>query len=95
MSSLSLLLSPPLQWSLGYEHCDVRLPRLRLSRRVRFTNPFTEQAIELQFPYPARPSAAAILGLRTVSGFARQRQIPSCPTLSRSAQPSLPSPGLR
>ena len=41
--------------------CRLRLPRLVLSRRVRFTNRFTEQAIDLQFPHPSRPSAAAIL----------------------------------
>jgi hypothetical protein len=32
----------------------LRLPRLVLSRRVRFTNRFTEQAIDLQFPAPLR-----------------------------------------
>ena len=40
----------------------LRLPRLVLSRSVRFTNRFTEQVIDLQFPYPSCPSAAAILG---------------------------------
>lgn len=29
----------------------LRLPRLSLSRRVRFTNRFTEQAIDLHFSY--------------------------------------------
>ncbi len=33
----------------------LRLPRLGLSRRVRFTNRFTEQAIDLQFPVPFPP----------------------------------------
>ena len=32
---------------------SLRLPRLKLSRRVRFTNRFTEQAIDLQFPEPS------------------------------------------
>jgi hypothetical protein len=48
-------------------HGRLRLPRLVLSRRVWFTNRFTEQAIDLQFPHPSRPSAAAIL-----SGSARR-----------------------
>jgi hypothetical protein len=33
----------------------LRLPRLVLSRRVRFTNRFTEQAIDVQFPHPSAP----------------------------------------
>jgi hypothetical protein len=33
----------------------LRLPRLVLSRCVRFTNRFTEQAIDLQFPHPSAP----------------------------------------
>ena len=33
----------------------LRLPRFGLSRRVRFTNRFTEQAIDLQFPAPSAP----------------------------------------
>ena len=33
----------------------LRLPRLMLSRYVRFTNRFTEQAIDLQFPHPSAP----------------------------------------
>jgi len=61
----------------------LRLPRLKLSRRIRFTNRFTEQVFDLQIPHPSRPSAAAILGHRTVSGFARQRRLRSYPTLSR------------
>jgi len=37
----------------------LRLPRLVLSRRVRFTNRFTEQAIDLQYPHPPpRPSVS-------------------------------------
>ena len=32
----------------------LRLPRLKLSRRVRFTNRFTKQAVDLQFLYPFR-----------------------------------------
>src|SRR6476469_7654935 len=40
----------------------LRLPCLELSRRVRFTNRFTEQVIDLQFPDPPPPSAPAILG---------------------------------
>ena len=47
----------------------LRLPCLGLSRSVRFTNRFTEQAIDLQLPYPSRPFAAALPGLRTVSGL--------------------------
>jgi hypothetical protein len=44
----------------------LRLPCLELSRRVRFTNRFTEQAIDLRFPAPSRhpggcrPRAAAV-----------------------------------
>jgi hypothetical protein len=34
--------------------CRLRLPRLVLSRSVRFTNRFTEQPIDLQFPAPLR-----------------------------------------
>jgi hypothetical protein len=63
--------------------CRLRLPRLKLSRSVRFTNRFTERAIGLQFPYPFRPAATVILGTRTMSGFGRQRCPRSCPTLSR------------
>lgn len=33
----------------------LRLPRLVLSRRVRFTDRFTKQAIDLQFPIPFPP----------------------------------------
>jgi len=33
------------------------LPRLKLSRRVRFTNRFTKQAIDLRFPRLCRPPA--------------------------------------
>jgi hypothetical protein len=37
----------------------LRLPRPALSRRVRFINRFTEQAIDLRFPPPHPSSAAA------------------------------------
>ena len=33
----------------------LRLPRLKLSRRVRFTNRFTERDIDLQFLHPSAP----------------------------------------
>jgi hypothetical protein len=48
--------------------CRLRLPRLVLSRRVRFTNRFTETAIDLQFPVPLRGCHPWVRG--TVSGFA-------------------------
>ena len=44
----------------------LRLPRLVLSRRVRFTNRFTEQPIDLQFPEPLR-------ALPSLRPWARQR----------------------
>ncbi len=74
--------------------CRLRLPRLVLSRRVRFTNRFTEQAIDLQFPYSFRPFRRAIPGLRTVCGLARQRRLRSCPALSRGALVMITAPDL-
>ena len=44
----------------------LRLPRLVLSRRVRFTNRFTEQPIDLQFP-------ASLRALPSLRPWARQR----------------------
>ena len=56
----------------------LRLPRLSLSRRVRFTNRFTEQAIDLHFLVPQPPSASAIPGRGTVSRVAKR--LPTGPT---------------
>jgi hypothetical protein len=63
--------------------CRLRLARLKPSRRVRFTNRFTGQAIDLQFPYPSGLPQLPSLDLSTVSGFARQRRLRECPTVSR------------
>jgi hypothetical protein len=78
-------------WRLGQSPADVvtsadtadlislrrlRLPRLVLSRRVRFTNRFTEQAIDLQFPAPFPPFHGChpwVLG--TVSGLSFGRAL--------------------
>ena len=49
----------------------LRLPGLVLSRRVRFTNRFTEQAIDLQFPIFFPPFLGCHPWVRgTVSGLA-------------------------
>src|SRR5579863_6818317 len=42
----------------------LRLPRLGLSRRVRFTNRFTELTTDLRFPEPFRPCPGRIRGPR-------------------------------
>jgi hypothetical protein len=77
----------------------LRLPRLVLSRRVRFTNRFTDQATDLQFPHPSRPSAAAIPGAPHRVRAARQPRLRSCPPLSRGALAVItaarPAPGHR
>jgi len=65
--------------------CRLGLPRLKLSRSVRFPNRFTEQGVDLQFPYPYRPSAGAIPGTSHHVRLARQRHLRSCPALSRGA----------
>jgi hypothetical protein len=62
-----------------------RLPCLVLSRRVRFTNRFTEQAIDLRSRTPSRPSRAASLGLCRV----RARQATSPPVMPH-AEPRRP-----
>jgi hypothetical protein len=59
--------------------CRLGLPRLTLSRSVRFTNRFTEEAIDLVFLYPPALPQLPSLGLPTVYGFARQRRLRSCP----------------
>ena len=64
----------------------LRLPRLVLSRRVRFTNRFTEQAIDLQFPAPSAPFRGCRPWARgTVSGLAKR--LPSGTALTRDASP--------
>jgi len=110
-------------WRLGQSLADVvtsadkpgpisvgrlRLPRLVLSRCVRFTNRFTEQAIDLQFPAPLRilpwlPSPGARHRVRTRQATAKRtrprhatRRLRSCRTPGRAAaQASSPPPGLR
>ena len=76
--------------------CRVRLLRLKLSRRVRFTNRFTEQAIDLHFPAPSapfrgyRPWGAALLPASPSDCQAARprhatRRFRSCPTPGRTA----------
>jgi hypothetical protein len=76
-----------------------------LSRCVRFTNRFTEQAIDLQFPHPSapfhgrRPWARHHVRTRQATakrhGLDTRRVAPSCPTPGRAApQSSSPLPGL-
>ena len=51
----------------------LRLPRLVLSRSVRFTNRFTRQANDLQFPAPLPPFHCCHLWVRgTMSGLAKR-----------------------
>jgi len=47
----------------------LRLPRLKLSRRVRFTNRFTRQAIDLRFPAPFPSSRSLPSSRRDLSTF--------------------------
>jgi hypothetical protein len=73
----------------------LRLPCLELSRPVRFTNRFTEQAIDLRFPAPFSPFRGCHPWMRgTVSGLAKRlprgmgltrvtRGLRSCPTSGR------------
>ena len=84
----------------------LRLPRLVLSRRVRFTNRFTEQAIDLQFPAPFPPFRGCHPWVRgTVFGLARRlpsgmaltratRRLRSCPTPGRGALVVITAAGL-
>ena len=76
--------------------CRVHLLRLKLSRRVRFTNRFTEQAIDLHFPAPSapfrgcRPWGAALLPASPSDCQAARprhatRRFRSCPTPGRTA----------
>jgi len=71
------------------DHISLRrlcLPRLVLSRRVRFTNRFTKQAIDLQFPAPFPPFRGCHPWVRgTVSGLAKQ--LPSGMALTRDVLP--------
>src|SRR5262249_23729005 len=58
LSRLWLSLASAVTSADGTEPISLRrlcLPCLKLSRRVRFTNRFTEQAIDLQFPHPSAP----------------------------------------
>ena len=61
----------------------LRLPRLGLSRRVRFTNRFTEQAIDLRFPHP--PALPWLPSLRHRVGLAKR--LPSGTASTRDASP--------
>jgi hypothetical protein len=74
----------------------LRLPRLKLSRRVRFTNRFTKQTFDLEFPVPFRggrpwmraPCPESLSGLafarRVASGRARRRAA-RCPVVITAA----------
>ena len=60
---LGLSLASPVTSADGTDHVSprrLRLLRLTLSRSVWFTNRFTKQATDLQFPPPSRPSVAVV-----------------------------------
>ena len=66
----------------------LRLPRLVLSRRVRFTNRFTEQAIDLQFHAPSAPFRGCRPWARgTVSGLGKR--LPGGAASTRDASPTV------
>jgi len=68
----------------------LRLPRLGLSRHVRFTNRFTEQAIHLRFPAPFPILAAAVLGPPPSRPGSRSNRVGTCRASIRRAAEMLP-----
>ena len=65
------------------DHISLHRLRLVLSRRVQFTNRFTEHAIDLQFPAPFPPFHGCHPWMHgTVSGLAKQ--LPSGMALTRA-----------
>jgi len=72
----------------------LRPSRLVLSRRVRFTNRFTKQAIDLQLPAPFPPFRGCHPSVRcTVSGLAKQLASGMALTRATCRLRSRPTPG--
>jgi hypothetical protein len=78
------------------DHISLRRLRLVLSRHVRFTNRFTEQAIDLQFPAPFPLFRGCHPWVRgTVSGFAKRLPSGMALTCATHRLRSYPTPGPR